>query len=95
MRDGLPSKVRDVESAIVNLDSKSGTGTHWVCYTKSGDDVGYFDSFGDLPPPVELVKYLGKNAKIKYNYRRFQSADSVICGHLCLKRLAAAPAAKT
>ena len=88
MRDTLPRTPRKYESAIVNMDSSTGAGTHWVCYKKLGDKVRYFDSFGDLRPPWELLRYLGSAAAdIQYNYERRQSVDSVICGHLCLKFL--------
>lgn len=87
MRDTLPKKPRPYETAIVNLDSHQGAGTHWVCYKKRGNNVYYFDSFGDLRPPAELVEYLGPSANIVYNYKRQQGFDSVICGHLCLKFL--------
>lgn len=92
MRDELP---RDgpwrKESAVVNLDSIHGTGTHWVAYRKDGDSVNYYDSFGDLSPPLELVQYLYKGVtparEITYNYDRQQDFNTVWCGHLCLKFL--------
>ena len=87
MRDTLPRVPRKHESAIVNLDTSTGEGTHWVCYKKRGGRVRYFDSFGDLRPPPELVRYFGADADIQYNYDCKQSMDSVICGHLCLKFL--------
>ena len=74
------------ESAIVNLDDKDGPGTHWVAYRKRGDNVMYFDSFGDLQPPQDLMMYLGV-AYVKYNYERFQKFNTYNCGHLCLKFL--------
>jgi hypothetical protein len=86
MREKLPKQSRKNESGIVNLDSSTGPGTHWVCYKKLGDIVYYFDSFGNLQPPPELVHYL-RGCKIYYNYNRQQGFNSVICGHLCLKFL--------
>lgn len=86
MRDSLPKKPWKNEAAIVNLDSSSGPGTHWVCYRKKGLDVFYFDSFGDLKPPIELRRYL-KNCRIKYNFERRQNFNEIICGHLCLEFL--------
>ena len=60
MRNALPSgKPKLKETAIINLDDKSGPGTHWVAYRKLGKDVTYFDSFGNLKPPKELINYLG------------------------------------
>lgn len=92
MRDNLPtSGPRNHETAIINLDGISGRGTHWVAYRKIGRVATYFDSFGDLPPPVELVHYFRKGThaveKIMYNYEREQKYNTVVCGHLCLKFL--------
>lgn len=86
MRDSLPSSPRKNESAIVNLDSASGAGTHWVCFNKLDKKVFYYDSFGSLKPPPELIRYF-TSCEIYYNYKREQSFDSVICGHLCLRFL--------
>ena len=88
MRDKLPSSgpLYD-ESAIVNLDKDSGPGTHWVAYKKQGQKVIYFDSFGDLQPPIELMLYLNVN-EVKYNPEKYQTYDTYNCGHLCLKFLA-------
>lgn len=90
MRDTLPTRINNYESGIVNLDNIRNAGTHWVCYKKRGPKVTYFDSFGNLRPPKELVRYLksdGKETIIKYNLDRKQEFDSVVCGHLCLKFL--------
>lgn len=87
MRDTLPSKPRLYESAIINLDSIRGQGTHWVCYKKHGNQVNYFDSYGNLNPPLELIKYWGPSVYVRYNNGRKQGFNSVLCGHLCLKFL--------
>lgn len=86
MRDTLPAHPRLYETAVVNLDSSLGAGTHWVCYRKLNRTVQYFDSFGNLKPPTELMRYFD-NCEVYYNYRRVQNFDSVVCGHLCLKFL--------
>ena len=87
MRNNLPSTGPWInESAIVNLDDYQNNGTHWVCYKKRGTEVIYFDSFGDLQPPTDLMYYL-KVKEEKYNYKRYRSYDTFICGHLCLKFL--------
>lgn len=87
MKDSLPKKPLLNESAIVNLDNSIGEGTHWVCYKKIGNNVYYFDSFGNLRPPSELIRYFGSNINLNYNYERQQQFDTVICGHLCLRFL--------
>lgn len=87
MRNDLPvDGPQYQEAAIINLDDKTGPGTHWVAYRKKGKNVIYFDSFGDLQPPLELMLYLGVD-EIKYNQTRFQDFDTFYCGHLCLKFL--------
>lgn len=86
MRDALPKGPPWAkECAIVNLDSSQGTGTHWVAYIKNDDTAEYFDSFGNLKPPKELVNYL--KCKIMYNRERYQNYNSEICGRLCLEFL--------
>lgn len=87
MRNNLPRAVMWNECAIVNLDNVEGSGTHWVAYIKQGDHVEYFDSFGNLRPPLELIQYFGFNTLITYNYTPYQSYDMSNCGQLCVKFL--------
>jgi hypothetical protein len=87
MRNALPANGPHYqESAVINLDDKNGPGTHWVAYKKKGSEVIYFDSFGDLQPPIDLLLYIKVN-KIAYNYVRYQDFNTFNCGHLCLKFL--------
>lgn len=86
MRDTLPTLPHKNESAIINLDLNAGPGTHWVAYKKKGRNVVYFDSFGNLNPPLELVKYF-KNSKILFNYDQYQNYNTHNCGHLVLSFL--------
>ena len=39
MRDTLPSKSKEREVGILNLDSSSGKGTHWVGYSKNEEKI--------------------------------------------------------
>lgn len=87
MKNTLPPYPHKNESAIINLDSSENSGTHWVAYKKTGNVVNYFDSFGNLKPPKELVRYFGKNVKISYNNERYQNFNQFNCGHLCLEFL--------
>lgn len=89
MRDGLPRSPWKNEAAIVNLDSSFGKGTHWVCFRKSGNHVDYFDSYANMGPPLELLKYL-KGNYISWNRTAYQNVGvaSDNCGHLCLAFLA-------
>lgn len=86
MRDTLPKKPKNIECAVVNLDSIKNNGTHWVAYVKVYENCEYFNSYGDLKPPLELIKYLNCK-KITYNYKKYQSFNATNCGHLCIKYL--------
>jgi len=85
-RDRLPSLTKFKESAIVNLDTENGEGTHWVAYKKIGKKVNYFDSFGNLSPPLELQRYFN-GCTVEYNYSRHQKYNTSNCGQMCLKFL--------
>jgi len=75
MRNVLPiSGTRRNESDIVNLDDARGSGTQWVAYAKRDNHVIYFDSFGNLRPPKELMRYFGNGVtKIEYNRTPYQT----------------------
>lgn len=75
------------ERMIINLDLSSNPGTHWTALIKRDSCAYYFDPFGDLSPPEEIVTYLGKDIDIYYNRHRYQNFNSHICGHLSLKFL--------
>ena len=81
LRDILPTKTNWYECGILNLDSSSGDGTHWVMWFKKSKEKFYFDSFG-VQPPSELIAYL--KSPIFYNSERVQQNGEMFCGHLCL-----------
>lgn len=88
MRNNLPKRCRKHECGVINLDDEDGPGTHWVSYYKKNNEkCYYFDSFGDLQPFREFIDYVGNKCKILYNYKRLQSFNTIICGHLCLRFL--------
>lgn len=86
MRDNLPKFPKINECGIVNLDSLQNIGTHWVAYIKKGNKVNYFDPFGNLRPPLELLQYFN-GCDIEYNRMRYQEWNTPYCGHLCLEFL--------
>lgn len=85
MRDTLPKHPFQKECGIINLDISQNPGTHWVAYAKLNSYVEYFDSYGNLKPPKEFIRYIG--SKINYNYDNFQGRHSFNCGHLCIRFL--------
>ena len=64
-RDSLPNQIKKNECGIVNLDSKIGSGTHWVAYRNGKSHAEYFDSFG-LEMPFEVAQYLDISGKQIY-----------------------------
>ena len=87
-RDSLPACPQRNECGIVNLNTSSEPGSHWVCYFKTGTDRMYFDSFGQITP-YEVQMYLKTKPEIdqqviKRNTDIVQSAGTKVCGHLCL-----------
>ena len=87
-RDSLPAYPNRNECGIVNLNTSSKPGSHWVCYFKTGKDRIYFDSYGQITP-YEVQKYLKMKNEInrqviKRNTDIVQPAGTQICGHLCL-----------
>lgn len=89
MRNNLPKKIKINESGIVNLDSKEHEGSHWTAYKKNKSYVIYFDSYGNLKPPLELLKYFNSNGKVNifYTYETKQKFNTDNCGQLSLEFL--------
>lgn len=86
MRNELPKHPLHKECGIINLDSSENPGSHWVAYAKYFDYVIYFDSYGNLKPPKEFIRYIG-SVNINYNYENLQKKHPFNCGHLCLEFL--------
>lgn len=86
MKDTLPKKPWKRESGVINLDVDAGPGTHWVAYKKTENIVVYFDSYGNLRPPIEVEKYF-KNCTIYFNHHRFQPRGATNCGQMCISFL--------
>lgn len=86
MKDKLPKYPYYNECGIINLDDSINDGTHWCAYIKSGKNVLYYDSFGDMPPPKNIIYYF-KNCSIYYNYNKQQNFNTSDCGKLCLEFL--------
>lgn len=88
MRDELPKEPHEIECGIVNFNTSSEPGSHWVCYHKHHKNRIYFDSYGQVIL-AEVINYLkteqerGK-AVIQRNTDIVQPVNTNICGHLCL-----------
>lgn len=87
MRDTLPRRPHQIESLVLNHDESKNQGSHWTAMVKIANNAYYFDSYGNLPPPFELINYLGAKTRLKYNYHNYQKFNTIVCGQLCLKFL--------
>ena len=70
---------------ILNMDSDTGPGTHWVLLSLVNPKVAcYMDSFG--APPPQLVEMFMKRVRSQgiYNIVVIQSIKSENCGYYCL-----------
>ena len=90
MRDELPSRKHTIECGIMNLNKSNQIGSHWVCFVRNKKDRIYFDSFAQITP-LELQKYLKSKSEfineksvIQRNSDIVQTANTHVCGHLCL-----------
>ncbi len=88
MRDTLPNTPHSKECGIVNFNTSSEPGSHWVCYVKNGPDRTYFDSYGQITLD-EVQNYLKTTSEkgkqvIKRNTDIVQATGTNVCGHLCL-----------
>ena len=90
MRDELPSEPHKQECGIVNFNTSTQPGSHWVAYYKDGLKRIYFDSFGQITP-IEIQKYIktkkefkNADAVIQRNTDIVQEPNTGICGQLCI-----------
>jgi len=90
MRDELPKIPWLQECGIVNFNTSSEPGSHWVAYYKNGKNRIYFDSYGQVILQ-EINDYLktetekkNNKAVIQRNTDIVQKVNTQICGHLCL-----------
>lgn len=85
-RDELPTaNAMQGKWFIVNLDSHTGPGTHWVLvYNCRPELCVYFDSYG-CEPPIEVKKFMvDTNKECEYNEYQLQQLGSTQCGWWCM-----------
>ena len=75
------------ECGILNFDSSSGDGTHWVMWFLQDKDKYYFDSYG-VQPPRALIAYL--KSPIFYNSERVQQNGELFLRSFMSLRIEAA-----
>ena len=76
-------KVYDKMVFIVNYDTTTQEGSHWVGVVKIGTQIFHFGSYG-IPAMKEITNKSKRNNSIFYNDIAVQLDGSSICGHLSL-----------
>jgi hypothetical protein len=81
--DELPLRP-DHKAYIVNLDTSSEPGSHWVAiYFDPRGCAEYFDSFS-LPPPSPIENFITSNSySFKCNGQQLQNVRTAVCGQYC------------
>ena len=67
---------------VVNMDCSGWEGSHWVSiFVESKNNVEYYDSLGDWPPPSPYIEnFLAQFPSAGYSKEQVQSAQSSSCG---------------
>ena len=80
-----PEPVMVPASYVINTDTKTGPGEHWVAFYISADGhCDYFESLGTAPIRP-IWKWLKKRTKsVIFNKQWLQSPVSEVCGHYCI-----------
>lgn len=83
-QDELPKKVKN-KFYVINMDSKNGPGTHYVCIYNCKPNVCiYFDSYG-ISPPEPIRKFMRTSKKTMiYPDLDLQDFESSNCGYFCV-----------
>ena len=55
-------------------------GTHWIGLYVSGDNITYFDAFGDQKKNKKFID----TKNITANVYRKQKVGSIMCGYFCI-----------
>lgn len=85
MRDQFKNiRCRPIEAGIANMQNSNQNGSHWCAYWRKNNNVFYYDSFGGLIPPTEMIEYFGESCNIFYNRKPNQTYDTFICGQLAV-----------
>lgn len=85
-RDNLPKKFRRPAAFVVNTDSKSERGEHWVAIFVDKSGLEYFDPLGFPPLHKLLLKFIKLNSRKRFHYncKTIQNPESTLCGKYCI-----------
>jgi hypothetical protein len=86
--DRIPLPLLKGQSCIVNTDSSSEPGKHWILlFQKDQNELEFFCSYGMSPVLYNQTWksfFYSHNTKVVYNSRQIQNVYSNTCGMHCL-----------
>lgn len=86
--DVLPHSISSSGTIIINVDTHTEGGSHWLAITfqKQCHRAFYFDSYALYPFIPSIQTFLRRNCTVwDYNKRRLQGLTSMVCGqYTCL-----------
>lgn len=87
--DQIPRRLALPACVIINLDTSTLPGSHWVALYIDGKSRGYFfDSYGRAPRERYILEALKNNCKMWWHSKKqLQSFDSQVCGEYCVQFL--------
>lgn len=88
--DLQPVVKKSTFSVIFNTDKSKGLGKHFVAIFANGNEIIYFDPFGEKVTNKDILKFLDdnvKNRKFYCNCTQVQADESNFCGYFCLSFL--------
>jgi len=82
--DQLPTK-EFPGAYIVNTDTSSQPGQHWVAFFTTEEGTECFDSFGENPSAYSeyIAEWLKDDFQV-VQFETLQSRDSTVCGQYCI-----------
>jgi len=84
--DMLPRSITQPSTAIVNADTHTQSGSHWLAIRLEPrfSTLFYIDSYG-LPPHIHAIEtFLRRNCTVlDYNSIELQGPLSMVCGEYC------------
>jgi hypothetical protein len=79
--DKIPKLTNNKPYAIINLDTSTGPGSHWVAIAKSGANIIVYDSFGRKSRKILSSVFKSGNGLVKdTDYDAEQSQSELSCG---------------
>ena len=69
---------------IVNTQTSTLPGEHWLSIYNSNEVIKVFDPFGFYYPSILVNKLKTMRKRIEYNRIRYQKTLSITCGEHCL-----------